>query len=180
MAAKFKRGVYWGRFNPPHKGHLSVIKHLLDKECAELVIAIGSALSSHEPRNPFTGGERLLMLKAMLSEAGLLERTILVQVPDSVGSYEQTAANLALVCPPFDVVFTNRGIIADVFGGWGFSTKSFPEFNREKFSSTNLRKALLSGGKWTDLVPPSVSQWLTENGGVRRLKLVETDQYDKY
>ena len=29
---KVKRGLYWGRFNPPHNGHLKVIKHLLENK----------------------------------------------------------------------------------------------------------------------------------------------------
>ncbi|MBI3588020.1 nicotinamide-nucleotide adenylyltransferase [Candidatus Micrarchaeota archaeon] len=176
---KVHRGVYWGRFNPPHNGHIKVIEHLLANGCDELVIAIGSALSSHTPRNPFTGGERLLMLKAMLGEAGLLDKAVIVQVPDAVGSYEQTANNLMLVCPPFDAIFTNRGIIADVFSRWGIATKSFPFFERDDYNSTRIRSEMLDGGKWEKLVPPSVANWLISNGGIERIKLVEKDRYEE-
>lgn len=174
---KFLRGLYWGRFNPPHSGHLQVIKHLLARECSELVVAIGSALASHEPRNPFTGGERLLMLKAMLEEAGLAEKCVIVQVPDVVGSYAATANNVLLLAPKFDVVFTNRKVIADLFTGYGFAVKSFPDFEKTKYSSTNVREAMLGNKSWKQLVPPAVAEWLEENGGVQRMRLVEEDRY---
>ncbi|MEM2947357.1 MAG: adenylyltransferase/cytidyltransferase family protein, partial [Candidatus Bathyarchaeia archaeon] len=37
-----KRGLFVGRFQPFHKGHLSVIEDIL-KEVDELVIVVGSA-----------------------------------------------------------------------------------------------------------------------------------------
>ena len=174
---KFKRGLYWGRFNPPHNGHLKVIRHLLDNKCAGLVIAIGSALSSHEPRNPFTGGERLLMLKAMLEEAKIAGKCVIVQVPDVPGSYSATAHNAVLLSPKFDCVFTNRPVIADVFGQMGFAVESFPDFERLKFNATGVRKALETGKSIGKLVPPAVGKWLAENKGAERMRTVELDQY---
>jgi cytidyltransferase-like protein len=50
-----KFGVYWGRFNPPHKGHLSVIKKFSDKY--NLTVAIGGSEHKNEKRNPFSGKE---------------------------------------------------------------------------------------------------------------------------
>lgn len=172
-----KRGVYWGRFNPPHNGHLKVIKHLLAGECGELVVAIGSCLASHTERNPFSGGERLLMMKAMLEEAGLWEKCLLVQVPDGE-SFASTASNLRIACPPFDVLFTNRGVIADIFSSWGVPVKSFPDFERELYQSTNARKALLEGKRVSRIVPPAVEKWLEENNGFERLKICSQDKYE--
>ncbi len=175
--AKVKRGVYWGRFNPPHKGHLKVIEHLLSTECNELVVAIGSCLSSHTERNPFSGGERMIMLKEMLKEAGLLGKCLIVQVPDGP-SYMSTAANLRMACPPFDVLYTNRPVIADIFKGWGVKVKDFPDFEREKLQSTRVRQALLGNGSFSDIVPPAVDAYLRDNGGVARLKTCMKDRYE--
>lgn len=175
---KFSRGVFWGRFNPPHKGHLQVIRHLLEKECGELVVAIGSAQASHSERNPFTGGERLLMLKAMLEEAGLESKTLIVQVPDDSDSYVNTASNLRAMSPPFEVVFTNRPVIRDIFSSWGVAVKSFPDFDHEKFSGSSVRAAMLSGGEWGELVPKAVYETLKRNGLLGRLETVREDKYD--
>ncbi len=65
-----ERGLYVGRFQPFHKGHLEAIKEVLD-EIEELVIVIGSAQYSHNIHNPFTAGERLVMIRHALQEAGI-------------------------------------------------------------------------------------------------------------
>ena len=62
------RGLYVGRFQPFHLGHLDAIKYAL-KQADELVIVIGSAQYSHNANNPFTAGERLIMVRQALFEA---------------------------------------------------------------------------------------------------------------
>ena len=59
-------GVYWGRFNPPHKGQLSVIRKL--NENWNLIVAIGSSDHRNERTNPFSGAERSRMLESYLKE----------------------------------------------------------------------------------------------------------------
>ena len=178
-SGKFTRGVLWGRFNPPHNGHLQVMRFLLENECQELVVAIGSALASHSQRNPFTGGERLLMLKAMIEQAGLEKKVILVQVPDNSDSYVGTASNLRALCPPFDAIFTNRAVIRDIFEGWGVPVRGFPDFDSKKYSGTSVRSAMLSGKSWRELVPQAVYEFIAKNGLLGRLNTVQQDEYEK-
>ena len=173
---KFKRGVFWGRFNPPHKGHVAVIKHLLKHECDELIVAIGSALASHTERNPFSGGERLLMMRDCLRDENLLEKCLIVLVPDA-DNYATTAMNLRVACPPFDAVFTNRPVIADIFKQWGVAVRGFPDFDRGKLQSALARDALLNGKKLSEIVPPAVEKYLRENNGLQRLKTCREDKY---
>jgi nicotinamide-nucleotide adenylyltransferase len=66
-----KRGLYVGRFQPFHNGHLDAIKYALNS-VDELVIVIGSAQYSHHSHNPFTAGERLTMVRRALDEAGVI------------------------------------------------------------------------------------------------------------
>jgi len=167
--------VYWGRFNPPHNGHLAVIRHILG-ECDELIVAIGSSLQSHTERNPFSGGERTLMLKEMLKEAGLLGKCLIVQVPDA-DSYKGTAANLRMACPSFNAIYTNRPVIADIFSAWGVTVKSFPDFEREKYSSTAVRNTLSNGKSPQSLVPKSVLTALKKIDGEHRMDIVAEDKY---
>jgi len=56
------RGIYWGRFNPPHKGHLQLIKKIL-REVDNLIIVVGSAQEKNTKRNPFSGKERKKMIE---------------------------------------------------------------------------------------------------------------------
>ena len=65
---KLATGVYWGRFNPPHQGHLSVIRKFKDK--CNLVVAIGSSEHKNERTNPFSGAERKEMMEAYLRNRG--------------------------------------------------------------------------------------------------------------
>ena len=44
-------GVYGGRFNPPHKGHIALAKRLV-KKVDFLIVAVGSAKSRNTKRNP--------------------------------------------------------------------------------------------------------------------------------
>ncbi|MEM2975778.1 MAG: adenylyltransferase/cytidyltransferase family protein, partial [Candidatus Bathyarchaeia archaeon] len=48
-----KRGLFVGRFQPFHLGHLTAVKNIL-KSVDELVIIVGSAQYSHRLDNPFT------------------------------------------------------------------------------------------------------------------------------
>lgn len=58
--------VFIGRFQPCHKAHLQVIKQALT-EAKELIIAIGSARSARNVKNPFTYDERVAMMSACLT-----------------------------------------------------------------------------------------------------------------
>ena len=60
-----KRGLFVGRFQPIHKGHVKAIEDILRK-VDELVIVIGSAQYSHRADNPFTVGERITMIRKAL------------------------------------------------------------------------------------------------------------------
>ena len=76
------RGLYVGRFQPFHLGHLGAIKEVLE-EVDELAIVIGSAQYSHNPSNPFTAGERLVMIRRALEEAKVdISKVWIVPVPD--------------------------------------------------------------------------------------------------
>jgi len=62
------RGLYVGRFQPFHLGHLHAIKYVLS-QVDEVIIVIGSAQYSHRLDNPFTAGERVTMVRRALDEA---------------------------------------------------------------------------------------------------------------
>ena len=61
------RGLLVGRMQPVHNGHLEVIKRILE-DVEELIIGVGSAQLSHTVKDPFTAGERVMMLTKALTE----------------------------------------------------------------------------------------------------------------
>ena len=77
-----RRGLFVGRFQPPHKGHLKAMKDILE-EVDELIIVVGSSQYSHTKENPFTTGERVAMIRQALTEEGVdSSRYWIIPVPD--------------------------------------------------------------------------------------------------
>jgi len=171
-----KRGIYVGRFQPFHMGHLLVIKGIL-REVDELVIVIGSAQYSHRIDNPFTTGERLTMIYNALKEAEIsFERCWIVPVRD-VHVHMLWVAEVVGYTPKFSVVYANEPLTRRLFSEGGFKVKSIPYQKRDIYSATEIRERMLKGKDWEVLVPKSVAAFIKEIDGVQRLQdLNKTDK----
>ncbi len=173
---RYKRGLYVGRFQPFHKGHLQVIKRILE-EVEELIIVIGSSQISHELDNPFTAGERIAMVRRALTEEGVdASRYYLIPVPDT--NMHSIWVNIVIsLTPPFEVVYSNSPLTRRLFEEAGFEVKSVPLFLREVYSATEIRRRMLADEPWEDLVPKGVAEIIAEVRGVERLKaLAKSDK----
>jgi len=170
------RGLYVGRFQPFHLGHLSAIKDVL-KEVEELVIVIGSAQCSHNASNPFTAGERLVMIRRALKEAEIDSSKVwVVPVPD-VHLHMLWVAALEGYTPRFNVVYSNEPLTRRLFTEAGYKVKSIRFFERKLYTSTLIREKMLKDESWTKLVPKSVADFIIEIDGVNRLRdLTRTDE----
>jgi nicotinamide-nucleotide adenylyltransferase len=163
------RGLYVGRFQPFHTGHLNAIRDVL-KEVEELVIVIGSAQYSHNINNPFTAGERLVMIRRALKEAKIDDsRLWVVPVPD-VHLHMLWVSALEGYTPRFDVVFSNEPLTRRLFTEAGYKVKSIRFFERKLYTSTLIREKMLKDESWTTLVPKSVADFIAEIDGVNRLR----------
>lgn len=171
-----KRGVFVGRFQPLHKGHLIVIKDIL-KKIDELVIVIGSAQYSHRLDNPFTTGERINMIRKALEEAKIpINRCWTVPVPD-VHVHMLWVSMVVGYTPKFDVVYANEPLTRRLFIEAGFEVKPIPFHKREVYSATEIRKRMLRGKNWEALVPKSIEVFIKQIDGLQRLRdLTETDK----
>jgi len=164
-----KRGLYVGRFQPFHLGHLSAIKEVL-KEVDELVIVIGSAQYSHNVSNPFTAGERLVMVREALEEYGVDYRRVwIVPVPD-VHLHMMWVSSLEGYTPHFDAVYSNEPLTRRLFTEAGYKVKSIRFFDRKLYSSTEIRERIVKDEAWEKLVPKSVARFIKEIDGINRLK----------
>ena len=170
------RGLYVGRFQPFHLGHLEAIQRVL-KEADEAVIVIGSAQYSHNTNNPFTAGERLVMIRRALKEANVdYSRVWIVPVPD-VHLHMLWVAALEGYTPRFNVVYSNEPLTRRLFMEAGYKVKSIRFYDRKVYNSTLVREKMVSGDSWTTLVPKSVAEFITEIDGVNRLRdLNRTDK----
>jgi len=170
------RGLYVGRFQPFHIGHLDAIKYALEN-VEELVIVIGSAQYSHNNHDPFTAGERLMMVHNALLEANVdLSKVWVVPVPD-VHLHMLWVSAVEGYTPKFNVVFSNEPLTRRLFMEAGYPVKELPLFDRKQYTSTLVRQKMLQDASWTKLVPKAVAKFIKEIDGVNRLRdLARTDK----
>lgn len=166
------RAFFIGRFQPFHRGHLAMVKRILDSN-DEVIVGIGSAQYSHTGENPFTGGERYEMVKRALDEAGIHTYHI-VPIPDTHVHSVWVSHVMSLV-PPFDVVYTNSDLVVRLFREHGLKVLSPPLVDRDALSGTEVRARMLKGGNWTSLVPAPVAAYIKEIDGIERIR--ETHKY---
>jgi nicotinamide-nucleotide adenylyltransferase len=171
-----KRGLFVGRFQPFHHGHLAAVKDILE-EVDELVIIIGSAQYSHNLNNPFTAGERLTMIRMALDEAGVdSARVFVVPVPD-VHLHMIWVSALEGYTPHFDVVYSNEPLTRRLFMEASYKVKPIRFHERKVYSSTEIRERMLKDENWQELVPKSVVSFIKQIDGVNRLKdLTKSDK----
>jgi len=171
-----KRGLFVGRFQPFHLGHLSVVKEVL-KEVDELIIVVGSAQYSHRVGSPFTTGERIVMIRKALDEAGIDYRRIwIVPVPD-IHIHMVWVSAVEGYTPRFDVVYSNEPLTRRLFIEAGYEVKPIRFHKRKVYSATEIRERMLKGENWEELVPKSVAEFIKQIGGVERLKdLTKSDK----
>ncbi|MHA1917577.1 MAG: nicotinamide-nucleotide adenylyltransferase [Candidatus Ranarchaeia archaeon] len=163
-----KRGLIIGRFQPLHKGHIEIIKKILP-QVDELIIGIGSAQYGLEKANPFTSGERMLMLKESMKELEIdPEKYWIIPIPD-INNNALWVSHVISFCPKFSVVFSNNPLVKQLFTNRGFSVKSIDFVKRRLYNSTKVRKRLGDGKNWEELVPTSIVEILKNIKAEQRL-----------
>ena len=164
-------GLFIGRFQPFHKGHLATVKFALGKVDL-LVIVVGSAQKSHEQKNPFTAGERIRMIKESLdSEKVDASKILIIPVPD-VDVHSLWTRQVDMLVPKYDVVFANDPFTLMLFRERGVRTVEAPLVERSEMQATEVRSRMASGGKWEGLVPSAVAKVVKEINGVERVKAI--------
>jgi len=169
------RGLYVGRFQPFHLGHLHAIKHILS-EVDEVVIVIGSAQYSHQLNNPFTAGERVTMVRKALNEAEISPSKYWIIPIRDMHVHMMWVAEVKGYTPKFECVYSNEPLTRRLFMEAGFPVKPIPFNKRHLYLATEIRERILKNKSWTELVPKSVSEYIKEIDGVGRLRdLAKTD-----
>jgi nicotinamide-nucleotide adenylyltransferase len=158
------RSLLIGRFQPFHKGHLKLIHYFLKKN-HEIIIGIGSAEKSYTERNPFTGGERYLMISQSLEK----NHCHIIPIPD-INRYGVWVSHVTDLVPPFDEVLTNNPLLKELFTREGYTVQETPLFKRKEYSGTEIRKRMLKNKDWQSLVPPSVVEIIAIINGIQRIK----------
>jgi nicotinamide-nucleotide adenylyltransferase len=169
MSKLLKRGLFVGRFQPFHLGHLSAVKAALER-VEDLIIVVGSAEYSHSDKNPFTAGERIEMIRAALEEAKIdPSRYMIVPIRD-VHIHATWAPFIVSQVPRFDIVFTNEPLTSRLFKERGYRVERIPFFDRADYSATEIRQRILKGKNWESLVPKSIAGLIVSLGGIERIR----------
>ena len=168
-----RRGLMLGRFQPFHKGHLALTKQILS-ECDELLIIIGSAQFNFIDKDPFSAGERVLMIHEALKEAGVdLSRCYIIPVANDENNARWLAYIRSMV-PPFDILYSGNDFVKYLARSQDSSIviedPMFAEIN--EYNGTNIRRLMQEGKPWEHLVPPAVAKVIQQVGGIVRINML--------
>jgi nicotinamide-nucleotide adenylyltransferase len=160
------KALFIGRFQPFHKGHLKVIQDIL-KKYDEIIIGIGSSQYNHLLDNPFSEEERKKMIQETFKKKNLTNYEI-IAIPDIHDPPNWVSHVLSFV-KDFDVIISNNALTIKLFSDKGFTVVKTPPFEKEKYSGEVIRKRMINGLKWEDLVPEPVADIIKDFNGVQRL-----------
>jgi nicotinamide-nucleotide adenylyltransferase len=163
------RGLLVGRMQPVHEGHLQVIKRILE-DVDEVIIGVGSAQLSHTLKDPFTAGERVMMLTKALTENGIPASKYYIIPIQDVACNSIWVAHVKMLTPPFNHVYSGNPLVQRLFKEDGNDVNVPPLYNREVYSGTEVRRRMLKGEDWKSLVPDSVIEVIKEIDGIQRIK----------
>jgi nicotinamide-nucleotide adenylyltransferase len=165
-------GLFIGRFQPFHLGHLATVKFALGN-VEGLVVVIGSAQRSHEIRNPFTAGERIQMIKDSLDADNEIDirRILIIPVPD-IYVHSLWTHQVDILVPSYEVVFTNDIFTALLFKERGIKIVQPMLYQRKELSATEIRSRIANDGDWKNLVTQQTVKVIENIHGIDRIKAI--------
>lgn len=163
------RGILIGRMQPVHNGHMEVIKRILE-EVDEIVIGIGSAQLSHEVKDPFTAGERVVMMNQALAEIDVDPSRYYIIPMQDINFNAIWVSHVKMLTPPFSILYSGNPLVKQLFSEEGYEVRQPPLYDRLNLSGTEVRRRILKDENWQELVPNATVELLREIDGVNRLK----------
>jgi len=165
------RGLFVGRFQPFHAGHLAAFRWIRARAPDdELIVAVGSAEQSYTVENPFTAGERVEMILRAL-DAAKIDRVLPIPVAD-IHRHALWVGYLEGLLPPFDRIYTTNPLTQLLFERARYSVERPPLVDRPRLEGRKIRALLAAGRPLGDRVPPAVGAYLATIGAAGRLALL--------
>lgn len=169
-----RRVLIFGRFQPFHLGHVALTKWALyELGFDEIVYLVGMASENYTPRNPFTAGERIEMIRLSLSDESLpLDRTVTA----TIRTMEINIGNMFYVLsyvPRVEAILTRNPVIAKMASDAGLKVITPPSFNRDVWRGELIRLKIARGDEtWKNSVTPSTAEFIEDIGGIERIRMI--------
>ena len=160
------RGFLVGRFQPFHHGHRQLVEEVAT-EVDELVVGIGSADASHTVRNPFTAGERTMMITGVLTDVDVRHYVVPLEDIDRNAVW---VSHVESMCPPIDIVYSNNPLVMRLFEEANYEVRDPQLVDRGRLRGTTIRERIVGNEPWQDRVPDAVVETMEEVDGLARLR----------
>ncbi len=161
--AKYRQGMFIGRFQPVHNGHIYTVKAALS-QCDKLIIGIGSSNKSGTENNPFDANLRIEMLRESLRGAGVDTLRIgFLKIPD-FDDDDEWLKFITDRMTGLSVVFSDNPWVTGIFGKAGITTDAVA-LDRENLSATHMRQLIREGKEWRHMVPEEAHALIQKHSG---------------
>lgn len=170
MTTSLEAAAMIGRFQPFHLGHLELVRQILNEK-EEIIILVGSSQANYTPKNPFTAGERVWMIRDTLIESKIdMSRVFLVNVIDDENN-SRWFSNIKSMSPPFKVLYTGNNFVINLLKSETVLIREPKLFQENILKGSVIRRLILENSpKWHELVSKSVRKIFVEINAVERIR----------
>jgi len=147
-------GVFIGRFQPFHKGHLTVIRKM-QRECDRIIIILGTPtnIKTINRQNPFTTAERKKMLQIMLKKYCKIPWEI--NVIKDYNVHKLWLKNLRKKTPKDAIIYSGNRLVRNLCRNNGLKTRAVPHVI--DIHATRIRKLINEGKLWKKYLPKEIN-----------------------
>jgi nicotinamide-nucleotide adenylyltransferase len=150
-----KVGLYIGKFQPFHNGHVFAIKQIL-AEVDKLTVVIGSSQYHGLKNQPFSATQRRQMIERTLLAEGIKNYSI-IEVPD-IHDSEHWVDHVKRHVRHFDFVFTNNDVVQNLFTEQAINVRSFKMLSGVSGTLIRQKLTLRHNDDWQSLVPVAAAE----------------------
>lgn len=169
-----KIGLFIGRFQPFHLGHIDALKQARKYGITEFIIGVGSSNKEHTAENPFTYEERKTMITKILNS--LWVKFTIYPLPD-VESDDDRKKYIITNLPKFDVVISGNQRTSSIFKKTSYKTCNI-KITKDIKSTTIRHMIHINDMEWLkELVPGQVIIYLKSMKADKKLAKYYRDEH---
>jgi len=171
-----RRGLYVGRFQPFHLGHVAAMDFALGF-VPELIVGIASIESNLTWKDPFSCRERIEMIWDSLG-AKYRDLCLILPVPNQTNNILWLQYVLQYL-PRFEMAFTNNPVQTIIMQNAEIPVEAVDFTRRNELRGSLIRELIASRDRrWLDRVPVGTRTVLLEVGAEERLCSLQSMELD--